>query len=141
MTKGRREGKGRRGPGSVFLCGLIVVYLIYVFYVVSSIYQKARTKLSVLLLRSEIVAKSSQPPQNLCRPLKTFACVSLRYRRRRGGGGGWMAILVVVCGKHLPVFLLVTENVVGGGGGWMAILVVVCAKICGKMCGKMCGKK
>ena len=44
-----------------------------------------------------------------------------------------MAILVVVCGKHLPVFLLGTENVVGGG---MAILVVVCGKICGKMCGK-----
>ena len=46
-----------------------------------------------------------------------------------------MTILVVVCGKHLPVFLLGTENVVGGGG-WMAILVVVCGKICGKMCGK-----
>ena len=27
-----------------------------------------------------------------------------------------MAILVVVCGKHLPVFLLGTENVVGGDG-------------------------
>ena len=39
--------------------------------------------------------------------------------------------------KHLPVFLLGTENVVGG---WMAILVVVCGKTCGKMCGKMCGK-
>ena len=45
-----------------------------------------------------------------------------------------MAILVVVCSKHLPVFLLGTENVVGGG--WMAILVVVRGKICGKMCGK-----
>ena len=48
----------------------------------------------------------------LCLPLKTFACLS----------------------KHLPVFLLGTENVVGG---WMAILVVVCGKICGKMCGKI----
>ena len=45
---------------------------------------------------SEIVAKSSQPLQNLCRPLKTFACVSLRYRKVVGG---WMTILVVVCGK------------------------------------------
>ena len=43
--------------------------------------------------------------------------------------GGWMAILVVVCGKHLPVFLLGTENFMGG---WMAILVVVCGKMCGK---------
>ena len=30
---------------------------------------------------SEIVTKSLPPPQNLCRPLKTFACVSLRYRK------------------------------------------------------------
>ena len=39
--------------------------------------------------------------------------------------------------KHLPVFLLGTENVVEG---WVAIVVVVCGKICGKMCGKICGK-
>ena len=44
----------------------------------------------------------------LCIPLKIFAGLS----------------------KHLPVFLLGTENVVGG---WMAILVVVCGKICGKI--------
>ena len=49
---------------------------------------------------SEIVAKSSQPPQNLCRPLKTFACVSLRYRHYYGG---WVAIVVVVCGVKCVV--------------------------------------
>ena len=37
---------------------------------------------------SEIVAKSLPPPLNLCRPLKTFACVSLRYRKCHGGVGG-----------------------------------------------------
>ena len=36
--------------------------------------------------------------------------------------------------KHLPVFLLGTENFMGG---WMAIVVVVCGNICGKMCGKI----
>ena len=35
---------------------------------------------------SKIVTKSLHLPQNLCRPLKTFACVSLRYRKRCGGG-------------------------------------------------------
>ena len=35
-----------------------------------------------------IVAKSLQPPQNLYRPLKTFACVYLRYRKHHGGVGG-----------------------------------------------------
>ena len=58
---------------------------------------------------SKIIAKSSQPPQNLCRPLKTFVCVSLRYRKHQG-----VAIVVVVCGK-------------------------ICGKMCGKMCDKMCG--
>ena len=53
---------------------------------------------------------------NLRNPLKIFAGLS----------------------KHLPVFLLGTENVMGG---WMAILVVVCGKICGKMCGKKSKKK
>ena len=46
---------------------------------------------------SEIVAKSLPLPHNLCMPLKTFACVSLRYRNIVGGG--WVAIVVVVCGK------------------------------------------
>ena len=36
---------------------------------------------------SKIVTKSLPPPQNLCRPLKTFACVSLRYRICCGGVG------------------------------------------------------
>ena len=44
----------------------------------------------------KIVAKSLPPPQNLCRPLKTFACVSLRYTKRCGRG---VAIVVVVCGE------------------------------------------
>ena len=47
---------------------------------------------------SEIVAKSLPPPQNLCRPLKTFACGSLRYRKRWGWGGG-VTIVVEVCGE------------------------------------------
>ena len=46
---------------------------------------------------SSLRYRTLHPPQNICRPLKTFACVSLRYRKRCGGG--WMAILVVVCGK------------------------------------------
>ena len=42
---------------------------------------------------SEIVAKYSQPPQNICRPLKAFACVKETL---------WgVAIVVVVCGKNL----------------------------------------
>ena len=47
---------------------------------------------------------------NLCRPLKTFVCVYLRYRKCCGGGGA------------------------------VEIVVVVCGKICGNMCSKMCGK-
>ena len=58
---------------------------------------------------SKIVAKYLPPPQNLCRPLKTFACVSLRYRKHCGG---WVAIVVVVCGK-------------------------IYGKMCCKMCGKI----
>ena len=64
---------------------------------------------------SEIVAKSLQPPQNLCRPLKTFTCASLMYRKCHGG----VTILVVVCGK---------------------ICGKIFGKICDKICGKMCGK-
>ena len=44
----------------------------------------------------------------IIRPLKTFACVSLRYRKRCWG----VTIVVVVCGK-------------------------ICGKICDKMCGKI----
>ena len=47
---------------------------------------------------------------NLCRPLKTFVCVSLRYRKHYGGS---VEIVVEVCGK-------------------------ICGNICGNMCGKMC---
>ena len=47
--------------------------------------------------------------KNLCRPLKTFVCVSLRYRKRCGGS---VEIVVVVCGKN-------------------------CGNICSKMCGKI----
>ena len=35
--------------------------------------------------------------ENICWPLKAFACVSLRYRTHCGGGGG--VIVMVVCGK------------------------------------------
>ena len=34
--------------------------------------------------------------KNLCRPLKTFVCVSLRYRKFHGGS---VEIVVVVCGN------------------------------------------
>ena len=47
--------------------------------------------------------------KNLCRPLKTFVCVSLRYRKRCGGS---VEIVVVVCGKN-------------------------CGNMCSKMCGKI----
>ena len=110
--------------------------------------QKARTKLSVLLLlllRSEIVAKSLHPS---C----TLACNSEKKKKLNISAGientnSQQNLHVFLLGtelciplkifaglsKHLPVFLLGTENIVGG---WMAILVVVCGKICGKMCGK-----
>ena len=45
----------------------------------------------------DIVAKSLQPPQNLHRPLKTFTCVSLRYKKNIVGVQ--VGIVVVVCGK------------------------------------------
>ena len=35
----------------------------------------------------EILTKSPQPPQNLHRPLKTFAYVSLRYSKHCGNSG------------------------------------------------------
>ena len=35
----------------------------------------------------KILAKSLQPPLNLCRPLKIFACVYLRYRKWHGRVG------------------------------------------------------
>ena len=45
-------------------------------------------------------AKSLQTPQNLCRPLKTFACVSLRYRKRSWVGGGNIgSVCSKMCGK------------------------------------------
>ena len=47
--------------------------------------------------------------KNLCRPLKTFICVSLRYIKRCVGS---VEIVVVVCGK-------------------------ICGNMCGKMCGKI----
>ena len=34
----------------------------------------------------EILAKSLQTPQNLCRPFKTCTCVSLRYIKHHGSG-------------------------------------------------------
>ena len=46
---------------------------------------------------------------NLCRPLKTFVCISLRYRKRCGGS---VEIVIVVYGK-------------------------ICGNMCGKMCGKI----
>ena len=47
--------------------------------------------------------------KNLCRPLKTFVCISLRYRKHCGGS---VEIVIVVCGK-------------------------ICGNMCGKMCGKI----
>ena len=47
--------------------------------------------------------------KNLCRPLKTFVCVYLRYRKHCGGP---VEIVVVVCGKN-------------------------CGNMCSKMCGKI----
>ena len=47
--------------------------------------------------------------KNLYRSLKTFVCVSLRYRKRCGG---LVEIAVVVCGK-------------------------ICGSMCGKMCAKI----
>ena len=46
--------------------------------------------------------------KTICRPLKTFVCVSLRYRKHCGGS---VEIVVVVCGK-------------------------ICGNMCGKMCVK-----
>ena len=75
-------------------------------------YQKPRTSTPVP------PAPAPRLSPNLCNPLKIFAGLS----------------------KHLPVFLLGTENVVWG----MAIVEVVfgkfCAKMCSKVCSKMCGK-
>ena len=52
--------------------------------------QKPRTELSelLLLLAPRLLPKSLPPPQNLCMALKTFACVSLRYRKHCGVGVG-----------------------------------------------------
>ena len=57
-----------------------------------SFLQKPRTELSQTTLAAAVAApprllpKSSEPPQNLCRSLKTFTCVSLRYIKHQGGG-------------------------------------------------------
>ena len=56
---------------------------------------------------SEILAKSSQPPQNLHRYLKTFPYISFRYRKCHGG--------IVVMVLTFPVFLLGTANAMGVG--------------------------
>ena len=63
----------------------------------------------------EILAKYLSPPQYICRPLKTFACVSLRYRKRHGG---WVAIVVVVCGKICGKMCGKIEKLSDGNKNW-----------------------
>ena len=61
-------------------------------YEVCSCYQKHRTKLSLLLLLLLLLQDCCQiftTPSKSLQALKTFACVSLRYRKHCGGGGGW----------------------------------------------------
>ena len=57
---------------------------------IRNLYPNCQYSCSSCSSSSEIVAKSLPPPQNLCRPLKKIACVSVRYRKHCGGGvGGW----------------------------------------------------
>ena len=100
--------------------------------------QKPRTKVWVLLL---LLLRDSRQifttPSKSLQASQNLYLFSLRYRTCCGGGGLCVGIVVVVCGKicdkihgkmggeieivtglskHLPVFLLGTENIMGGWG-------------------------
>ena len=99
----------------------------------------------------EFLAKSLQPPQNLHRPLKTCACVSLRYSKY---SGEWVGIVILLCGKTFDNVCCNIENLIrniktfscvslwyrkrhGGWGGVGGLVVVVCGKICDLICDKL----
>ena len=56
--------------------------------------------------------------ENSHRPLKTFACVSPRYRKHCGGGGIVVVVCAKVCGKTKSLaFLILTKREPPGVGG------------------------